>query len=160
MEALTFTRSGSRSEAGSRFMLGGILALLMILGMLAMHGEHLGSSSSQSTTAHVLATHVPGSYVPATHGASTSAVVVFNHAVSGVAGSGDAAAHSCANCATDELSMVANCLAAVVLGFLLLLPIMGEGRLLRRLRAGPQSHTMALPLPSTPSLQMLCINRS
>lgn len=147
MLALEFTQSGSRSRTGSHFVPGIFLAVLVILGMLAMHGIHAGGTSSNQSSS--------GADVLAMHGGTATVVAAATTVVPP-----PTPAASCANCVCDDLSMAVNCSAAVVLGLLLLLPRFRTVRHSGLVRAGPQCRTPGLPPPSTPSLNVLCINRS
>lgn len=146
MLAPELTRSVSRSRTGSHFVRGLFLAVLVIFGMLAMHGIHAGeSASNQSSTADVLAMH------------GETAIMV---AATATVDPPTTSAELCATCAGHDLTMAANCMAAVVLGLLALLPGLRIAKLPGLVRAGPQHRVLGLPLPSTPTLNFLCINRS
>lgn len=148
-----FSRRRGWSIAGPGVIVGGILACLVMLGMLAMHGVHMGAHSSQSSSFQS-STAATSSM----HGQSTPASAIDDTVAH--TGTGMAPAASCASCAPEQLSMAANCGAAVVLAFLLLLPGMLLGRPWQPVRAGPLLPSLGLPLPSAPSLNVLCINRS
>lgn len=144
MLALEFTQSGSLSRTGSHFVLGTFLAVLLILGMLAMHGIHAGGTSSSQSTS--------GADALAKHG-ETSPVVAAPATVEMPA----PAAAPCANCAGDDVPMAANCMAAVVLA--VLLPRICMLRLSGQVRAGPSLPAKELAPLLAPSVTLLCINR-
>ncbi len=157
MRAHHSTRSGSRNQTGSHFVLAVLLAALVMFGMLAMHGiSAAGSAKLQSSTASGPALPGEGGSAPAAspHQAATAtmpAAAKAGHAPEPVA-------VPCANCSTDELSMGASCGAAVVPGPVLP-PVDRTPGTSRQMRAGP--HVAAgdcLPVPR-PSLTLMCINR-
>lgn len=163
MVATIFARGGSRSRTGSRLVLCGLLALAVIFGLLAMHGPHLAQSHAseggpevQSSAAHSLAASQSSTADTLTLQGHTPLVV----AAAAHTGHGTDGGVPCANCSPGELSMTLNCLLAVVLALLLLLPRkVRMYRALPQLRAGPRSVAKGLIMRRAPSLNDLCINR-
>ena len=155
MEALALTRRETWSVAGSPLLRGSLIALMLILGLLAMHGVHRSAPAAfQATPFHATPFHGTTADSSSMHGTGTA--VMSAAADTGAFIAPDA---MCANCPSEAISMTVSCVAAVVLAFLLLLPGILTGRLRQAPRAGPPPHVHGLPRPSTPSLNFLCINR-
>lgn len=127
---------GRRSWTGSRLVLGGLLALAVILGMLAMHNLRLETSTagdSPSISQRSSASHIS----PTSPGSTADTPAKQGHT-----------------------PPVLSCLLAVGLGLLLVLPRpWGTSNLLTRLRAVQVRQEGQPVLRRKPSINVLCINR-
>lgn len=147
------THCGSRFRTGSHFVPAVLLAVLVMLGMLAMHGiTAVGAAAQQSPTAPASSMHA-ASASPQSAG-SPQAAAKAGHAL----GQPPAPAAWCANCSAGELSMAANCGAAVVPGPDVL-PMGRAPGSSRRVQTGPKLPAGDFAATPRPSLTLLCINR-
>ncbi|WP_313821587.1 DUF6153 family protein [Citricoccus sp.] len=144
MFTLSSASSRCRLRAGPRCaLLGGLLAVLVVLGVLAMHTMQVQTAVAASDPAQ-------GASAPAAHTTGGSAT----HG--GVAGDLD-----CEGCPAAHLGLAMTCLVALLLVLFVLTP----PRLLRvstgqRPRAGPVPGLVRHVVPRPPSLQELCISRT
>ncbi|WP_313818065.1 hypothetical protein [Citricoccus sp.] len=178
MFTLSSASSRCRLRAGPRCaLLGGLLAVLVVLGVLAMHTMQVQTAVAASDPAQ-------GASAPAAHTTGSPGVVhsgdgdaapvagVGMHHADGTAGTtGGSSTHGgaagaagdldCEGCPAAHLGLAMTCLVALLLVLFVLTP----PRLLRvstgqRPRAGPLPGLVRHVVPRPPSLQELCISRT
>lgn len=143
------SRAGGRSGPASRFVLAGLLAAVLIAGMLAMHCVPANAMAMNDAGTHPSATAHPG----AAHlGAAQQAAAVSLEP--GPAGT------ACASCPPNHL-MAAGCMVSTHPSSpSLFQPAVVAGSRSAPVRAGPEAPASTAIRPRAPSLHLLCISRT